>query len=163
MLCSQREVQTSGILTHIERDECLRNSRSVYPLYDTTDLDFCSKAVDNVHRGRSTGLGIIWARCFPSVALVLCILGQVILLLWAAAMPSPNGGHLGSRKMLCASVLSNAKYYPDKELLLLSKQYLKVLEMEVYIFYSTSQNRNYSTSSLRGGCPLFASRSHLQG
>lgn len=31
MLCSQREVQTSGILTHIERDECLRNSRSVWP------------------------------------------------------------------------------------------------------------------------------------
>lgn len=73
MLCSQRGVQTSGILTLIERDKCLRNSLSVCPMLImgrnytlcmilTTDLDFCPNVVDNIHSGRSTSLGIIWAR-----------------------------------------------------------------------------------------------------
>lgn len=37
--------------------------------------------------------------------------------------------------MLCASILSNVKYFPDQELLSLSKEYLKILEMEVYIYF----------------------------
>lgn len=32
MLCSQREIQALGILTYIERDDCLQNSVSVWPM-----------------------------------------------------------------------------------------------------------------------------------